>query len=277
MAVDQLISRKNGQIRFLRITGFVRGVPPRIWLARVLWALGYADQAQQRSQEALTLALQGDHLPSLAYAECFVAHVCQCRRDVAATQAHADALLALAAAQGWSLRTEQGRILRGWALAMHGEADAGVALLRQGLASPDVGPTLLRPYWLALLAEAYGRAGQPQAGLQVLAEAMTLMTTTGMWWSEAEMSRLQGALRLQLPNPDVCQAEACFQQALAVACRQQAKSLELRAALSLSRLWQQQGKRHAARALLAPIYGWFTEGFDTPDLQEAKALLEMLS
>jgi predicted ATPase len=254
--------------------GFVPGVPPRIWLARVLWALGYADQAQQRSQEALRLARQGEHLPSLAYAECFVAHVCQCRRDVAATLAHADALMALAAAHSWPLRAEQGRILRGWALAMQGEASAGVALLRQGLASPDVGPTLLRPYWLALLAEAYGRAGQPEAGLQVLAEAVTLMATTEMRWSEAEMSRLQGELRLQLASPEVPQAEACFQQAIDIARRQQAKSLELRAALSLSRLWQQQGKRQAARELLAPIYGWFTEGFDTSDLQEAKALLE---
>jgi predicted ATPase len=257
--------------------GFVPGVPPRIWLARVLWALGYADQAQQRSQEALLLARQGEHLPSLAYAECFVAHVCQCRRDVAATQAHADALMALAAAHSWSLRAAQGRILRGWALAMHGEAAAGVAHLRQGLASPDMGPTLLRPYWLALLAEAYGRAGQPQAGLQVLAEAVTLMATTEMRWSEAEMSRLQGELRLQLASPEVPQAEACFQQALEVARRQQAKSLELRAALSLSRLWQQLGKRESARDLLAPIYGWFTEGFDTTDLQEARALLQQLS
>ena len=257
--------------------GFVRGVTPRTSLARALWALGYADQAQQRSQEALVLARQGEHLPSLAYAECFVGLVCQCRRDVAATQAHADALMALAAAQSWPLRAEQGRILRGWALAMQGEAAAGVALLRQGLASPDVGPEHLRPHWLALLAEAYGRAGQPQAGLQVLAEAVTLMATTEMWWSEAEMSRLQGELRLQLASPDVPQAEACFQQALDVARRQQAKSLELRAALSLNRLWQQQGKRQAARELLAPIYGWFTEGFDTADLQKSRALLETLS
>jgi len=226
----------------------------------VLWALGYADQAQQQSQEALVLAQQGEHLPSLAYAECFVGLVCQCRRDVAATQMHADALMALAAAQSWPLRTEQGRILRGWALAMHGEAAAGVAHLRQGLTSPDVGPEHLRPHWLALLAE-----------------AGTLMATTEMWWSEAEMSRLQGELRLQLASPEVAQAVACFQNALAVAPRQQAKSLELRAALSLSRLWPQQGKRLAAHELLAPIYGWFTEGFDTIDLRKAHVLLAELA
>jgi predicted ATPase len=103
------------------------------------------------------------------------------------------------------------------------------------------------------------------------------MATTEMWWSEAEMSRLQGELQLQLASPEVPQAEACFQQALDVARRQQAKSLELRAALSLSRLWQQQDKRQAARELLAPIYGWFTEGFDLPDLREAQMLLAELA
>ena len=182
-------------------------------------------------------------------------------------------------------RATQARMLRelaeahlaGVALPMQGDAAAGVAHLRQGLGSHDVGPEHLRPHWLALLAEAYGRAGQPDAGLQVLAEAVTLMTTTEMWWSEAEMSRLQGELQLQLASPDVSQAEACFQQALAVARSQQAKSLELRAALSLARLWQQQGRRQAARALLAPVYSWFTEGFDTADLQEAKVLLEALA
>jgi predicted ATPase len=257
--------------------GFVCGVTPRTALARVLWTLGYADQARQRSQEALTLARQEDHIPTLAYAEYFVALACQCRRDVAATQAHADALLAVAAMHRLPLRAEQGRLLRGWALAMQGEAAAGVAHLRQALSSPDVGPEWLRSYWLAALAEAYGRAGQPQAGLQVLAEAVTLMATTEARWWEAEVYRLQGELLRQRPRPDVGQAEACFQQALDVARRQQAKALELRAALSLARLWQGQGQRAAARQLLAELYRWFTEGFDTADLQEAKALLAELS
>ena len=256
--------------------GFVRGVTSRTSLARVLWTLGYNDQARQRGQEALTLARQGDHIPTLAYAEYFVAIVCQCRRDVAATQAHADALLAVAAVQRLALRSEQGRLLRGWALAMQGEAAAGVAHLRQALASPDVGPESLRSHWLAALAEAYGRAGQPQAGLQVLDKTVTLIATTEMRWWEAEVYRLQGELLLQLPSPEVPQAEAAFLRALDVARRQQAKALELRAALSLSRLWQGQGKREDSRQLLVEIYSWFTEGFDTPDLQEAKALLDAL-
>jgi predicted ATPase len=239
--------------------------------------LGYADQAQQRCQEALALAQHLGHTPSLALVEFFAAALSQFRRDAAATYARADALMTLADTQGFELRLEQGRMLRGWALAMQGDAAAGVADIRHGLvASQGVGPETLRPHWLALLAEAYSAAGQPEAGLTVLDEACTLVATTEARWWEAELSRLQGVLLLQLPGPEVSRAEACFHQALEVARRQQAKALELRAALSLSRLWQQQGQRAAAHDLLAPIYAWFTEGFDTPDLQEAKTLLAAL-
>jgi predicted ATPase len=212
------------------------------------------------------------------YTEYFVAMLYQHRRDVAATHARADGVIAIAAEQGFGLRVEQGRILRGWALAMQGGAANGVAQIRQGLADHQaIGPKLGESYRLALLAEAYGHAGAPEAGLQVMAEALTLVAETEERWWEAELSRLKGALLLQLPIPDVSQTEACFQAALDVAGSQQAKALELRAALSLTRLWQQQGKSEAARDLLAPIYGWFTEGFDTPDLQEAKALLAELA
>jgi predicted ATPase len=245
------------------------------WLAHVLWGLGYDEQAQQRMQEALALAQQIGHPPSLAHAQFFAAVLAQSRRDSAATYARADALMAFAAAQGLTHRIEQGRILRGWALAMQGDAAAGVAHLQQGLdVVQGAGLKLYRPYLLALLAEAYGQAGQPEAGLSVLAEAMTLVEATEERWWEAEVHRLQGELLRQRPLSDVGQAEACFQQALEVARRQQAKSLELRAALSLSRLWQQHGKHQAVHALLAPIYAWFTEGFDTADLQEAETLLE---
>ena len=127
-----------------------------------------------------------------------------------------------------------------------------------------------------MLAEAYGGIGQAEEGLRLLAEALAWVDTTGERYCEAEVYRIKGELLLQQAVSDVPQAEACFQQALAVARRQQAKSWELRAAMSLSRLWQRQGKRAAARELLAPIYGWFTEGFDTADLQEAKTLLEEL-
>jgi len=124
---------------------------------------------------------------------------------------------------------------------------------------------------------AYGQSGQAEEGLLLLAEALAVMDDTGERRDEAELYRIKGELLLRLAVSDAPQAEACFQQALAVARRQQAKSWELRTAMSLSRLWQQQGKRDAARELLAPIYGWFTEGFDTLDLKEAKALLDALA
>jgi predicted ATPase len=140
----------------------------------------------------------------------------------------------------------------------------------------QTGLKLYRPYFLALLAEASSQAGQPEAGLTVLAEAVTLVAATEERWWEAEVYRLQGVLLLQLSLPDVPQAEACFQRALDVARCQQAKALELRAALSLARLWQGQGQPTAARQLLEEIYDWFTEGFDTADLQEAQAVLAEL-
>jgi predicted ATPase len=131
----------------------------------------------------------------------------------------------------------------------------------------------LRPYYLALLAETYGTMGQPAAGLALLAEALTLADNTGERWYEPELYRLEGELLLQQSADHYAAAQACFQHALAVARAQQAKSFELRAATSLCHLWQRQGQGATARELLAPIYGWFTEGFDTPDLQEAKTLL----
>jgi predicted ATPase len=136
---------------------------------------------------------------------------------------------------------------------------------------------VFRPYFLALLAEAYGTMGQPDVGLMALAEALTLVDATSERWYEPELHRLKGELLLQQSADHHATAQACFQHALDVARAQQARSLELRAATSLARLWQQQGKRAEAYQLLAEVYGWFTEGFDTADLQEAKALLDELA
>ena len=140
-----------------------------------------------------------------------------------------------------------------------------------------MGAELIRPYYLALLAEACAKGGQAEEGLSVLAEALATVHKTGERFYEAELYRLKGELLLAQSTHQTTEAETCFHQALDIARHQQAKSLELRAAMSLSRLWQRQGKRAAARQLLAEIYGWFTEGFDTADLQEAKVLLEALS
>jgi predicted ATPase len=161
---------------------------------------------------------------------------------------------------------------------MQGQGAEGIAQMRQGLAAwRAMGAEMLRPLCLALLAEGYAEVGQIEAGLTALAEALAAVHNTGERWWEAELHRLKGELLLRHDIPNEHQAAARFQQALAVARRQEAKSLELRAAVSLSRLWQQQGKRTEAYELLAPVYGWFTEGFDTADLQEAKALLEALA
>ena len=150
--------------------------------------------------------------------------------------------------------------------------------MRQGLvAYRGTGAELHRPYFLSLLSEAYWEAGQSEEGLKVLVEALALVDKTGERYWEAELRRQEGELFLMQQEQKLGEAEECFRKALDTARRQQAKSLELRAAMSLSRLWQQQGKQGEAQKLLAEIYGWFTEGFDTPDLQEAKALLEELA
>jgi predicted ATPase len=167
--------------------------------------------------------------------------------------------------------------LQGGALTALGQRGAQSGQIRQGLAAfRATGTALWGPYFLARLAEAYTQEGQVEAGLATLAEALAAAQATGERWGEAELYRLRGQLLLMPPCQDTPQAEICFQQALVIARRQQAKSWELRAAVSLARLWQQQSKRDEARALLTPAYGWFTEGLDTADLQEAKALLNEL-
>ena len=159
-----------------------------------------------------------------------------------------------------------------------GKGRRASAQIQQGLAAYQAtGAVRDRPYYLALLAEASAQVGRPPKGWRRWPRRWRGWAKSGARWWEAELHRLRGELLLQHAVTQPEEAEACFQQALAVARRQQAKSLELRPAMSLSRLWQQQGKRAEARELLAPIYGWFTEGFDTADLQEAKALLEALT
>ena len=167
--------------------------------------------------------------------------------------------------------------MRGWALALQGQDGAGIAQVHHGTAAwRETGAAWFVPYFCTLLAEVADHLGHTADGLQALAEADTLMEQQEERWWEAEIHRLRGVLLLRQPGTPQAEAEAWLRRALDVALRQQARSLELRAAMSLARLWQQQGKQAEAHALLAPIYGWFTEGFDTADLQEAKALLEVL-
>jgi predicted ATPase len=258
--------------------GYDSGVHCLSFGAWALWYLGYPDQALRRIHDALTLAQELSHPFSLAFALAFAAWLHQLRREAQAVQEQAVAIIALSTDQGFLFWVAWGTILRGWALAEQGQSVEGIAQMRQGIAAwRATGAELQRPYYLALLAEAHGKAGQADEGLRVLAEALTAMHTTGERQHEAELYRLKGELLLKQDVPDAQEAERCLRQAVDVARQQQAKSFELRAAMSLSRLWQRQGKRQEAYDLLAPIYGWFTEGFDTADLQEAKTLLEALA
>ena len=192
--------------------------------------------------------------------------------------AHAEAAVARATEQGFPLWITHGTPVRGWALALQGQGEEGMAQVRQGIAAwRAIGMVQIVPYFYTLLADVCGHRGHTAEGLQALAEADTVIEQHEERWWEAEVCRLRGVLLLRQAVPQPEEAEACFHRALEVARRQQAKSLELRAAMSLARLWQQQDRRAEAHELLAPVYGWFTEGFDTADLQEAKALLEELT
>jgi predicted ATPase len=204
--------------------------------------------------------------------------VYQFRRDVPAVYEHAEAAVALSTEQGFPQWVATGTSLRGWALATQGQGEEGLAQVRQGIAAwRATSATRLVPYLCTLLANVCDCLGHPADGLQALAEAHTLVEQHEERWWEAEVCRLRGVLLLRQLGTSQGEAEASLRRALDVARRQEAKALELRAAMSLSRLWQQQGKQAEARELLAPIYHWFTEGFDTADLQEAKALLEALA
>jgi predicted ATPase len=254
------------------------GVVCHSFAARALWSLGYPDQMLVRSQEAVMLAQQIVHPFSLGFALVLAAVFHQLRREVRAVQECAEAAFSLAVEQGFPHWMAQGSILRGWTLAHQGQVQAGIEQMHQDLiAFRATGAEINQSYYLALLAEAYGIMGQPETGLTMLTEALTVVDNTGERWYEAELYRLKGALLLQQSLDNQVEAESCFHHALDIARTQQAKSFELRAATSLARLWQQQGKRQEAHDLLAPIYGWFTEGFDTADLKDAKALLDSLA
>jgi predicted ATPase len=259
-------------------SGHDAGVCCRMQAAPSLWLLGYPDQAVASIQAALALAQQLAHPLSLTLALYFAAVLHHFRREAPQTRTHSETAITIATDQEFPQYLAMATPLQGWALAENGQAEEGMAQIHQGLAAyRATGATRDRPYYLALLAEVSAQVGQTTEGLEALAEALATLAKSGVRWWDAELYRLRGELLLQCSVAQPEEAEACFQQALDIACRQQAKSLELRAAMSLSRLWQQQGKLEAARQLLAEIYGWFTEGFDTADLQEAKALLEELS
>jgi class 3 adenylate cyclase/predicted ATPase len=254
------------------------GVACRSYAAWALWWLGYPELALQRGHEALTLAEELAHPYSTAYALWFTAALHQYRREAQRSLEQAAATIALATEHDFPFWWAMGTWLYGWALAEQGQEEDGIAQMRQGVTAwRATGAAVFVPTYLATLAEVSGKAGQVEDAQDLLREALALVEDTGERCWEAELYRLQGELLLARSAAEHTEAESCFHQALDIARRQQAKSFELRATMSLSRLWQRQGGRVETRELLAPVYGWFTEGFDTADLQEAKALLDALA
>ncbi|MGH9426371.1 MAG: hypothetical protein ACRD2L_08715, partial [Terriglobia bacterium] len=272
------------------------GTPALSILAQVLWILGYPQQAKARSREALTQA-QETKLPfGTAMAWNLTAELHQFLRETQAVLQQTEVLRELCHEQGISLYFAMATLQHGWSLVMLEKEREGFQEIQQGVAAVRAtGREARRTYHLALLAEAYGKTGQVEEGIAALVEALEAVNQMEERYYEAELYRLKGELTLQkfrvssfefqvppntqplTPSTQVeAEAEACFLKAIDIARKQQAKSWELRASTSLARLWQQQGKISEAHKLLSEVYNWFTEGFDTKDLQEAKALLEEL-
>jgi predicted ATPase len=245
--------------------------------ARVLWALGYPEQALNSSDEALRLAEETSHSHTLAQALSLAAAFHLDRRDVERTEYLARETVTLATEHDFPYWRATGRLWWGWALVQRRDIETGVTQIQQSLAQFRArGDVQTIPHALTVLAQVYGQVGEPQEALEALAEALVVLERTNERRREAEVHRLRGELLFSMPGPHRGDAEACFERALAVAREQSARMWELRAATSLALLWADQGRRTQAHDLLAPVYGWFTEGFDTTDLKEARTLLDEL-
>jgi class 3 adenylate cyclase/predicted ATPase len=247
------------------------------YTARTLWVLGYPDQAVARSDQAIAVAQATAHAATVAEALTWRAEIAMFRGEIQAVAERASVALTMATEHALPLWTGMTMIMQGWALSEQGRAAAGVARIREGLATlTATGDQLFRPYYPAMMAEVLGRAGQREEGLLALEEAAGSYRKSGVHYWDAELQRIGGELRLAGDGSGAVAAEACFLRAIETAQAQCAKSLELRAATRLARLWRDRGKHAEARDLLAPVYGWFTEGFDTADLKDAKTLLDEL-
>src|SRR5213592_149935 len=245
------------------------------WL-RVLWLLGYPDRALSCLQESFALAQEIPEQTDIKWPLIFGALLHQHRREPERCLELAERTVAHGEEHGLEAHVRWGTLLRGWAIAELGAVDEGIQLMQESLvAHRAIRQMIIMPYWLALLAEQLAKRGDVEKGLAMVDGGLSIVRETFQPFYEAELRRLKG--QLLLLRTDMPAAEAALQEAVAIARRQEAKSLELRAATSLAGLWQRDGKRDDARGLLAPVYQWFTEGFDTRDLQDAKALLEQLA
>jgi predicted ATPase len=271
------------------------GVPMPCFAAWSLWCLGQPDQALDRLQEALRLARHLSEPLSLAHALLFAAILYQLRRESELAQEHADQAFAVSTEHGLVMYQAMATIMQGWSQLKHGRNEEAIEQIRCGLSELQAtGTELVRPHFLGLLAEAFGHALQPVEGLRALDEALHVAERGGERYYEAELYRLKGELLLiqargrsasqatpggktVVEKSLITQAEGYFSQAIKIARQQEAKSWELRAVISLARLYQKLGKQEEARDLLTQSYNSFAEGFDTLDLREAKALLDQSS
>jgi predicted ATPase len=253
------------------------GVAALIIRSWALWLLGYPDAALRQAEDALRNAREMGQAGTLMYALFHVAIAYTLWGNYAAAAAQAQEQVTLAEEKGSLNWKALGMINQGNVLALTGRASDAIEMLVSGIAYRTAGSTIYLTVYLPLLAHAHAELGQFEEAWRYIGEAMTAVETKKEKWCEAEVHRLTGEIALMSPEPDAAKAEAYFERALSVARAQQAKSWELRSAMSLSRLWRDQGKPQQAQELLAPVYGWFTEGFDSPDLKEAKALLGELA
>jgi class 3 adenylate cyclase/predicted ATPase len=258
------------------------GEAPRVnnlsWRSRALWLLGYPETAQADIDRALKDARESGHAVSLFWAltgSFFLDSYCG---NYPTANARVGELLALADEKNAALWRARAMLGRGWLFALTGRAAEAVQMISSGIAAyRSTGSRQFLPSLLSYLAAAHAEVGQLDEAWRCIDEAMSIIETAKERWFEAEINRVTGEIALRSPQPDAAKAQDYFERALVVARHQQAKSWELRATMSMARLWRDQGKRDEARDLLAPVYGWFTEGFDTRDLKEARALLDELA
>jgi predicted ATPase len=249
-----------------------------VWRALALWVLGYPEAALADADHSLKEAREIGQAATLMLALAIPNYTLILCRAYDAANARIDELLALADKKLAPLRKAEGMNLKGSLLASSGKSSDAVQMITAGITAwRSTHATAWLPLILSYLVRTYAELGQLDDGWRSIGDAMRAVETTKQKWCEADIHRIAGEIALKLPVRDAAKAEAYFERALAVARQHQAKSWELRAAMSMAQLWRDRGKRDEARDLLAPVYGWFTEGFDTLDLKEAKALLEDLA
>ena len=254
------------------------GVSAFVMLSWALWHRGYPDRSARAADRAVVYSRELGHAPALSNVFWFAGMAAVFARDIATVHAYGNDCVAVASQHGFALWAAAGQILQGWADAQRGEAATGIARIRDGMAASEAtGTRLSRSLFLTLLAEALALAGEIEAALAALDDALATAAASGTRGWDAEIHRLRGELTARLPYLYPAKTEDSFRTALAIAREQGARGYELRAATSLARLWGKQGRREEACHLLTPLYGSFTEGFDTADLKVAKLLLEELA